>query len=104
MPTSESATNGREPDRATTSRKKREVLQPGGHNKRPAKHNGKAARIISSQGLDPGAWRMNAKSAISITLYDMSGAPLRPDLVKEFEEWAEAVAKRESLVLNVAMG
>jgi hypothetical protein len=47
---------------------------------------------------------VNAKSAVSFTLYDCTGAPLRPDLQKEIEEWAESVAKREKLLLNVTQG
>lgn len=90
--------------RILPDRKKREAVQPSGHNRRAAKHNAKASRPTRTQGPDPGEWRVNAKSAVSLTIYDISGAPLRPDLVKELEEWAESVTKRESLVLNVALG
>lgn len=79
-------------------------VQPSGDNSSTARNNAKATRPTRSQGLDPGEWRLNAKSAVNITLYDCSGAPLRPDLQEEIEQWAESVAKRESLVLNIALG
>jgi outer membrane protein OmpA-like peptidoglycan-associated protein len=40
-------------------------------------------------------------SAIHITLFDMSGAPLSPDVAKQLEQLAEKLAKKEKLTLNV---
>lgn len=102
MQDARSESNG-ENGRRTTPRKRREV-QSGGTNKRAAKDNAKATRAARSNGPDPGEWRVNAKSALNITLYDMSGAPIRPELMKEMEEWAENVAAREKLVVSVAKG
>ena len=42
--------------------------------------------------------------AVSITLYDMSGAPLNESVVKQLEDLAEKLAKQEGLVVNVARG
>jgi hypothetical protein len=44
----------------------------------------------------------NTTSYISVTLYDMSGAPLNPYLVREFEAAVERMAKKEqTLAINV---
>ncbi len=47
---------------------------------------------------------MNAKSSVSITIYDMSGAPLNPLVVSELERKAEALAKDHKLTINVSQG
>lgn len=47
---------------------------------------------------------MNAESAVNITLYDMSGAPLHPDVVREITLCAEKIAKRDKLLVNVIRG
>lgn len=44
------------------------------------------------------------ESSISITLYDMSGAPLNMSIIKKLEDLAEKIAKEERLVINVARG
>lgn len=43
-------------------------------------------------------------NAVHITLHDLSGAPMNPKAVSEFEKAAEAIAKKEGLVVNVARG
>lgn len=103
MPDARSKPNGGD-KRSVPSRKRKPAVQSGGGNSRPARNDAKTTRTARSQGLDPGEWRVNAKSAVSFTLYDCTGAPLRPELQKEIEEWAESVAKREHLLLNVAQG
>lgn len=40
--------------------------------------------------------------AISVTLHDLAGAPINPKAVTELEKFAEKLALRESLVVNVA--
>lgn len=47
---------------------------------------------------------MKAKSAISVTLYDMSGAPLHPSAAAELERAAERLAQTYKLTLNVEQG
>lgn len=104
MPDPRSQSSNGDSKRTLPNRKGREVIQSGGDNRRPARNNGKTTRPSRTPQPDPGEWRVNAKSAVNMTLYDMSGAPLRPDLVKELEEWVEAIAKREALVVNVTLG
>lgn len=43
-------------------------------------------------------------NAVSVTIHDLSGAPLNPKVVADFEKYAEKVAKKEGLVVNVARG
>lgn len=46
---------------------------------------------------------MNKTTAISVTLHDLSGAPLNPSLVAELERKAEYLAQQDKgLVVNVA--
>lgn len=45
---------------------------------------------------------MSQSNAVSITVYDLTGAPLNPKVVKELERAAEKLAKAENLVYNVA--
>jgi hypothetical protein len=43
------------------------------------------------------------ESSINITIYDISGAPLSPEIVRDFEKLAEELAKKEKgLALNVS--
>lgn len=82
----------------------RQTLQSDQHSRRSAKDNAAATNTPDSQGLDPGAWRLNAKSAISVTLYDMSGAPLHPIVLREMEDMADRLAKWYKLVAHVEQG
>lgn len=42
-------------------------------------------------------------NAVSVTLYDLSGAPLNPYLVRQLEEAAERIAQYEKgLAVNIA--
>lgn len=41
-------------------------------------------------------------NAVSVTVYDLTGAPVNPKVIKELERLAEKLAKQESLVYNVA--
>lgn len=46
---------------------------------------------------------MTKTNAVSVTLYDLSGAPLNPQLVRELEQTAERLAKQDKgLVVNVS--
>lgn len=45
---------------------------------------------------------MTRNNAVSVTLYDMSGAPLPPHTVKELESFVEGLAKKENLLVSVA--
>src|SRR3954464_4872466 len=86
------------------ARDKRPAVQPSGRARRPAKHHGKAARPPRASTPSPGAWRVNAESAISITVYDMSGAPLNPYVVYQLEALADKIAQQEKLTVNVQKG
>jgi hypothetical protein len=46
---------------------------------------------------------MNKVTAVSVTLHDLSGAPLNPSLVSELERKVEYLAQQDKgLVVNVA--
>lgn len=47
---------------------------------------------------------MKADSAVSVTLYDLSGAPLPQYVVNEMAAVAERLAKLHRLVVNVSKG
>lgn len=47
---------------------------------------------------------MTKTNAVSVTIHDLSGAPLSPKVIQDFEKYAEKLAKKEGLVVNVARG